>query len=462
MSAPAESASDFDFDFLVIGAGSGGVASARRAASFGARVAICEERRVGGTCVLRGCVPKKLLMYGSEYASHIQDAAGFGWDIPQAKLDWPRLMAAKERELDRLNGIYISMLDNAGVTRIEGRATLRSPHEVMVGERLIRARYVLVATGGHPMMPPIPGIQLAMDSEKALSLTELPRSLAVVGGGYIGVEMASIFAVCGVPTTLILRGDRVLRGFDHDLRAALENELLAQGVKIMCETDVRAIERVDEHTVQLDLAGEEALLVSHVLYATGRRPSSANLGLEAIGVEIAEDGAIVVDEWSATSVPNVFAVGDVTSRPQLTPTAIADGRKLAAALFGPAKVPVRHDLVPTAIFSQPPAATVGLSEEDARAKGHRVAVYRSRFRPMRHTLSGREQRAFLKLVVDADSDLVLGVHLVCADAPEIIQGVAIALTAGATKAQFDDTTAIHPSTAEELVLMREPAHVDPK
>ncbi len=446
---------DHDFDLFTIGAGSGGVAASRRAGAYGARVAICEDDRVGGTCVLRGCVPKKLLVYGSHFHDEIADAAGFGWTFPAAPtLDWGKLVAAKDRELDRLNGIYVRLLRDAGVTLIEGRAQVIDPNTVLVGGKRYTARYLLVATGSRPHLPAVRGVEHALTSNEALSLPSLPRRLVVVGGGYIGVELAGMFNALGVEVTLVIRGDTVLRGFDDDVRAALTTEMKKRGIAIRCETVVSDIEKRGD--VLSVLTGDaDTLEADAVLYAVGRVPNTGGLGLEAAGVALGEAGAVIVDELSRTRVESIYAVGDCTNRKNLTPVAIAEGRAVAATLFHDTPTPVDHAHVPSAVFSQPPVGTVGYSETDARARFGAVDVYVSSFRPLKHALSGRDERSMMKLVVERAGQRVVGCHVVGADAPEIVQGFAVAIRCGATKAMFDTTIGIHPTAAEELVTMRE-------
>ncbi len=449
--------SRFDFDLLTIGAGSGGVATSRRAASYGARVGICEERRVGGTCVLRGCVPKKLLVYASGFASDFEDAAGFGWTVPAPVLDWKRLIETKDRELDRLNAVYLRMLRDAKARILEGRGVIVDAHTVEVAGERYTAEHILIATGGHPRRPKVPGIEHALTSDEALDLTELPSRMVLVGGGYIGLEFAGIFNAVGVDVTMLVRSDGVLRGFDRDIRASVRAEIEKRGIEVRCETAVRSIERTPRG-LSLRLAHEEILETDLVMYATGRIPNTRELGLEQLGVELRADGTVVVDEWSRTAVPSVYAVGDIAGRAELTPVAIAEGRALAETLFNDNPTRPDHELIPTAVFSQPPLGTVGLTEEQARNRHAHIDVYRVKFRPMKHTLSGRDERTTMKLIVDRDSDRVLGCHMVGEDAPEIIQGLAIALRCGATKAHFDATIGIHPTAAEEFVTMREPVH----
>ena len=452
--------SAFDFDFFVIGAGSGGVRASRMAAAAGARVAIAEELRVGGTCVLRGCVPKKLLVIGSHFAEDLADAAGYGWTIGDAAFDWPSLIAAKNRELDRLNGVYLRLLKDSGVTVINGRARLAGRQAVEIGGRRMTAERILVAVGGWPSLPAIPGIEHAITSNEALELPQLPKRLAVVGSGYIAVEFAGIFNALGVEVTEILRADTVLRGFDQDVRQTLAEEMTKKGIALRTGTRVRAIERRADHALDLHLIdGTDApcgtVTADAVLYATGRSPNTRDLGLEEVGVGLDGQGAIIVDTASRTTVDSIFAVGDVTNRVNLTPVAIAEARCLVETQFGGKPRVMDYDNIPSAVFSQPPVATVGLTEAQANQRFGAVDIYVTRFRPMRHTLSGRDERTMMKLVVKADDQRVVGCHMVGADAPEIIQGLAVALKCGATKPQFDATIGIHPTAAEEFVTLRE-------
>ncbi len=445
----------YDFDLFTIGAGSGGVAGSRRAASYGARVAICESRRVGGTCVLRGCVPKKLLVYASHFAEEWEDARGFGWTIGEHRIDWAKLIQTKNRELDRLNGIYIRMLRDAGASLIEGRAKLVDAHTVEVNGARHTAKTILIATGSRPVRPEIPGADLGISSDEALDLPYVPKRVLVVGGGYIGVEFAGIWRAVGADVTMAIRGDNVLRGFDVDVRECVTEGLTKRGVHVLRETVVRSIEKCEDG-LSVRLAGGELLETDVVLFATGRTPNSENLGLENVGVRVDKLGAIEVNSSSQTSVPNIYAVGDVTNRLNLTPVAIAEARAVAETLFHDNPMEMNHENVPSAVFCQPPVGTVGLTESQARGKYGKVDVYRARFRPMKHTLSGRDERTMMKLIVDRATNKVVGAHMVGADAPEIIQGVAIAVQCGATKAQFDRTVGIHPTAAEEFVTMREP------
>lgn len=444
----------YDYDLFVIGAGSGGVRASRVGAQLGARVAVAEERYLGGTCVNVGCIPKKLLVYASEFSDAFADAAGFGWTVGASRFDWGALIANKDKEIARLNGVYERLLTTAGVTIIDGRATLLDAHTVAIGSERITARYMLVAVGGWPAAPRIPGAELAISSNEAFHLHAMPERAIVVGGGYIGVEFAGIFRGLGAEVTLVHRGDLFLRGFDDDLRAALAGEMRKRGVALRFNTLLERIEKRGAG-VRATLSNGETIDAALVLLATGRRPNTHGLGLEAAGVKMDGAGAIVVDRHSRTSVENIFAVGDVTNRRNLTPVAIAEGRAAAETMFGKRAMAVDYENVPSAVFSHPPIATVGLTEMEARARFGAVDIYKSAFRPLKHTLSGRDERTLMKLVVEPKSERVLGCHMIGADAGEIIQGLAVALQCGATKRQFDATIGIHPTAAEEFVTMRE-------
>jgi glutathione reductase (NADPH) len=444
----------YDFDLFTIGAGSGGVAGTRRAGAYGARTAICEELRVGGTCVLRGCVPKKLLVYGSEFASAFADAPGFGWTVPEATHDWAALIAAKDKELDRLHGIYINVLKNAKVEIIDGRGVVVDPHTVEVNGKSYTAENIMIAVGGWPETPKIPGIEHVISSNEALDLKERPRRIVIVGGGYIAVEFAGIFNGFGSEVVEIIRQPELLRGFDEDLRVYLGGEMRIRGVDIRANTQVARIDKTGRgYTVTTTAGGK--IETDCVMYATGRAPNTKRMGLAEVGVEMRENGAIKVDEWQRASVKNIYAVGDVTDRINLTPVAIAEGRAIAETLYNNNPIRMDHHDVPSAVFSQPPIGTVGLTEEQARKQYGEVDIYQARFKPMKNTLSGRDERTFMKLVADAKSDRIVGCHMLGPDAPEIIQGVAIAVKCGATKKQFDATVGIHPSAAEEFVTMRD-------
>ncbi len=444
----------YDFDLFTIGAGSGGVAGSRRAGSYGARVAICEDSRVGGTCVIRGCVPKKLLVYGAQFADAFADAAGYGWHVPAVTHDWGELIAAKNREIDRLEGIYRKLLADSGVKLFEGRGRIVDPHTIEVAGRRHTAANIMIATGAHPVMPAIPGIEHAITSNEALELKSLPRRIVIVGGGYIAVEFAGIFAGLGAAVTLVIRRDEILHGFDDDVRSSLSQEMRTRGIAIRARTEITAIARQGA-SFAASTKGGETLEADLVMYATGRKPNTATLGLAEIGIACDGNGAVPVDEWTRTSVPHIYAVGDVTDRLNLTPVAIAEGRALAETLFNDNPMTVDHHNVATAVFSQPPVGTVGITEHRARQTHGAIDIYRTRFRPMKHTLTGREERTMMKLVVDRASDRVLGCHMVGADAPELMQGLAVAIKCGATKRQFDQTIGIHPTAGEEFVTMRD-------
>ena len=444
----------YDYDLITIGAGSGGVRGTRLAGGYGARTAIIEEERVGGTCVLRGCVPKKLLIYGAHYAEHLEDAVNYGWSVDGVSHDWARMIDTKNAELDRLNGIYLRILRENNVEVVDGRGVVTDPHTVEVNGRSMTAGKILVAAGGWPSTPDIPGIEHVISSNEALELRELPKRMVIVGGGYIAVEFAGIFAALGVEVTEVIRAEAILRGFDHDIRVNLTDEMQKRGIRVLSETVIRSIEK-DGEVYTLRCAGNEVIETDLVMYATGRTPNTAGLGLAEAGVELSGNGAVMVDEWNQSSVESIYAVGDVTDRIALTPVAIQEGRAFAETNFNGNPMTVDYDDVPSAVFSTPPVGSVGLSEEDARARYGDIDVYVSRFKPLVHTLSGRDERSFMKLVVDAHTDRVLGAHMMGLDAPEIIQGVAIAIKCDATKAQFDATTGIHPSAAEEFVTMRE-------
>ncbi|MCK5575835.1 MAG: glutathione-disulfide reductase, partial [Sphingomonadales bacterium] len=430
-----------------------GVRASRIASSLGARVGIAEEYRVGGTCVIRGCVPKKLFSYAAHFAEDFEDAAGFGWSVGETSFDWPTLIANKDTEIDRLNGLYLQTLGNAGVEILDGRATFIDAHTLDVAGKTVTAEKILVAPGGTPFMPEIEGIEHAISSNEAFHLEEFPKRVAVVGAGYIAVEFAGIFNSLGSDATLIYRRDKVLRGFDEDLRDRLTHEMREKGVFFRFDSGVEKITLNDDGSKRVHMDDGDHLDVDQVMYAVGRVPNTIDLGLEKAGVEMDAMGAIKVDGLSRTNVEHVFAVGDVTNRVQLTPVAIKEGHAFALTQFGSTPTSVEYDAVPSAVFSNPPIGTVGLSEHEAHVQYENVEIYQSDFRPMRNTLSGNTSRAFTKLVVDGDSGRVLGAHMIGPDAPEIIQGIGIAVRAGLTKAEFDSTMAVHPSSAEEFVLM---------
>jgi glutathione reductase (NADPH) len=447
----------YDFDLFVIGAGSGGVRAARFAAGFGARVAVAESRYLGGTCVNVGCVPKKLLVYGAHFAEDFEQARGFGWSLGEAKFDWPTLIANKNREIERLNGIYRNLLVNSGVTLLEGHARLLDAHSVELGGKRYSAKSILIATGGWPFIPDIPGREHAIGSNEAFFLEQLPKRVLVVGGGYIAVEFASIFHGMGAQTSLLYRGELFLRGFDGAVRKHLQEELCKRGVDLQFNSDIQRIDKQADGSLLATLEDGRTLAADCIFYATGRKPMLDNLGLENTGVELDKRGYIQVDEAYRTSEPSILAIGDVIGRVQLTPVALAEGMAVARRLFKPEEYrKVDYQMIPTAVFSLPNIGTVGLSEEQAREAGHQVKIYESRFRPMKLTLTDCQERSLMKLVVDANSDRVLGCHMVGPDAGEIVQGLAVALKAGATKQLFDETIGVHPTAAEEFVTMRTP------
>lgn len=441
-----------DFDLFVIGGGSAGVRCARIAAGHGARVGVAEERFWGGTCVNVGCVPKKLLVQAGEYGAWAEDAAGFGWQIKKGPHDWAKLIAAKDREIGRLNGIYRRLMDNAGVTSFETRATFIDPHTLDVGGKHVTAEKIAIGTGGHPVRLPIPGAELGIISDDAFYLPRMPENVAIFGSGYIAVEFAGIFAALGAHVDLIYRQPLPLRGFDGDMREALAEALAMQGITLHPGTTPKRIDADGEARI-VTFGEGKTLRTDLVFFATGRSPATANLGLDKAGVKLNDAGAVVVDQNLRTSVPHIYAMGDVTDRLNLTPVAIAEGHALADTLFGNRPRGISLHNVPTAVFSTPPVATCGLTEEQAAEHGP-VDVYVSKFTPMRHTLSGRARRSTLKLVVDQVSQKVVGAHMLGEDAPEIMQGLGIAIVMGATKADFDRTIGIHPTAAEEFVQLR--------
>ncbi|MFQ5783507.1 MAG: glutathione-disulfide reductase [Alphaproteobacteria bacterium] len=456
MSAERRGKAVYDFDFFVIGGGSGGVRAARIAANHGARVAVAEERYLGGTCVNVGCVPKKLLVYAAHFAEDFEDAAGFGWEVGERRFDWARLIANKDAEIARLNGIYRRMLEGSGVEIIEGHARLADRHTVTIDARRCTAQYVLIATGGWPAVPDIPGAEHAITSNEAFHLDRLPERVAIIGGGYIAVEFAGIFHGLGAEVVQLYRGPLFLRGFDDDVRATLAEEMAKKGIDLRFNANVARIDKADG-MLRATLDDGAAIEAERVMYATGRAPLSRDLGLEEAGVALNPKGAVVVDDYSRSSVENIFAVGDITDRVNLTPVAIREGHAVAETLFNDAPTRPDHENVPSAVFSQPAIGAVGLTEAAACARYGAVDVYKSTFKPMKHTLSGRDERTMMKLIVDRASDRVVGVHMVGPEAGEIIQGIAIAVKCGATKAQFDATVGIHPTLAEEFVTMREKA-----
>jgi len=445
----------YDYDLFVIGGGSGGVRAGRLAAELGAKVAIAEEYRVGGTCVIRGCVPKKLLVYGSRYRSAFADARGFGWASESLRFDWPTLIGNVRREVDRLNGVYTRTLEKSGVHLILDRAVLEDRNTVKLakGDAPVRAKTILIATGGHPMIPKLPGSEHFISSNECFQLEQLPQSIIIVGAGYIGMEFASIFAGLGVKVTVLHRGDQVLRNFDADLRDGLAESMRKHGIDIRINTDIARIEKEAEG-YRVHCKNGDSLRAGLVMAATGRLPNTLGLGLDRAGVDLGWNGHVLVDEFSRSSADNIYAVGDVTDRVNLTPVAIHEATAFADTVFNDMATPADHTMIPTAVFSDPEIGTVGLSEESAREMGHVVDIYKIAFRPLKYTLAGREEKMLLKLVVDLESDKVLGCHILGPDAAEIVQMAAITLKMGATKAQFDATMALHPSAAEELVTLR--------
>ncbi len=448
--------SGYDVDLFVIGGGSGGVRAARIAAEYGARVMLAEEYRVGGTCVIRGCVPKKLLVYASRFRAEFEDAAGYGWTLPQSSFDWPTLIANKDREIARLEAAYTATLEKAGVAIVKSRAVLVDAHTVQLanGDR-VRAAYILISTGGAPSYgDPIPGIEHAISSNEAFHLPQLPPQVVIQGGGYVAVEFAGIFAGLGAHVTLVYRGENILRGFDDDVRQHLRMEIEKHGIRVFTGCKVAAIEQAGSR-FSAHLSSGNRLTADCVMFATGRKPNVSKMGLEETGVEIAENGSVAVDEYSRTTVSNIYAVGDVTNRVNLTPVAIREGAAFADTVFGDKPTAVDHTNVPTAVFSDPEVGAVGLTEAQARARLAQTDVYRVMFKPLKATLSGRDTTVLIKLVVDGMTDRVVGCHIVGEGAAEIVQLVAIAVRMKATKADFDATLGLHPTTAEELVTLRQ-------
>lgn len=446
----------YDYDLFVIGGGSGGVRAARMAAGHGARVGLCEESRLGGTCVIRGCVPKKLMMFASQFSEAFEDAAGYGWTVGETSFSWPDLVAAKEREITRLEQVYGRLLENAGVETHAGRGEIVDEHTVEVDDRRFSAERILVAVGGRPVRPEIPGAELGIVSDDAFDLERQPEELLIIGGGYIAVEFAGIFNGLGSRVTLAYRRDRILRGFDDDVRRVVENGMRGRGVAFRFQVMPARLERVGSGKIRVTFSDESTAEFDQVFFATGRAAYTQTLGLQNAGVVLGECGRIEVDAHSRTNVESIFAVGDVTDRIQLTPVALMEGHAFADTEFGDTPRSPEHENVPSAVFSQPPAASVGLAEFEAREEFAELRIFRSEFTPMRYTLSGRAEKGMMKLIVDAASDRVVGLHVVGPDAAEIVQGFAVALRAGLTKADFDRTIGIHPTSAEELVTMRQP------
>ena len=450
---------EFDYDLFVIGAGSGGVRAARMAAGFGARVAVAEDRYMGGTCVNVGCVPKKLYVYASEFGKAFQDARGFGWDSGPTPLDWATLRDNKKTEISRLNAIYRNLLGGVDVDTIDGRASIVDAHTVIVSGQHYSAGKILIATGGWPHIPDFPGSEYAVTSNEIFDLEQFPQRLVIVGGGYIAVEFAGIFNGLGAQVTQLYRGPLFLRGFDEDIRTHAAQEIPKTGVDLRFDINVASIQP-GSHGLQITLTNGDSLEADTVLYATGRKPNLQGLGLENVCARLTPAGMVEVDEHFRTAEPSVFAVGDVIGGMELTPVALAEGMAFAREQFGNAEQQVDYDFIPTAVFCQPNIGTVGFTEQQARDKFGDIRLYKSSFKPMKHTISGRDEKTFMKLIVDDASDRVVGAHMMGPDAGEIMQGIAIALRAGATKAIFDSTIGIHPTAAEEFVTMREPWSAD--
>jgi glutathione reductase (NADPH) len=443
----------YDFDLFTIGAGSGGVRASRMSAAYGAKVAVAEERYLGGTCVNVGCIPKKLLVYASHFSEEFENAEGFGWSVGERTVDWAKLIANKDKEIARLNGVYRKLLENSGVTLLDGHAEFVDPHTVEVGGKKYTARYILIAVGSWPLMPKSPGSEHAITSNEAFFLPKLPKKIIIVGGGYIGVEFAGIFHGLGVHVTQTYRGPLFLRGFDDDCRETLATEMKKRGIDLRFKTDVEHIEQT-RRGLRVTLSPREVLDVDAVLYATGRVPNTGSLGLERAGVALERNGAVVVDDYSKTNVDHIYAIGDCTDRIMLTPVAIAEGRAVAETLFNNNPMTPNYTNVPSVVFSTPNVGAVGLTEMEARQEYGLIDVYRTTFRPLKHTLTGRNEQTMMKIIVDQKTDRVIGCHMVGPDAGEIIQGLAVAMNCGATKAQFDATIGIHPTAAEEFVTMR--------
>lgn len=443
----------YDYDLFAIGAGSGGVRASRMSASFGAKVAVAEERYLGGTCVNVGCIPKKLLVYASHYGEDFSDAAAYGWSVGERHVDWAKLIANKNKEISRLNSIYAKILGDAGVDILEGHASVVDPHTIEVDGKNFTARYILVATGSWPVVPQFPGSEYAITSNEAFYLPALPEKVILVGGGYIGVEFAGIFHGLGAHTIQLYRGELFLRGFDDDIRYTLADEMRKRGIDLRFKTDIAKVDKVGG-VLKASLTDGEVIESEQILYATGRDPKTRELGLERAGVELTENGAVIVDEYSKSNVDNIYAIGDCTDRMMLTPVAIAEGMAVANTLFNDKPIQPGYLNVPTAVFSIPNCGTVGLTEQQALEHNFKVEIYRTTFKPLKHTLTGRDERIMMKLVVDQTTDRVLGCHMVGPEAGEIIQGLAVALNCGATKAQFDATIGIHPTAAEEFVTLR--------
>ncbi len=443
----------YDYDLFTIGAGSGGVRASRVSASYGAKVAIAEERYLGGTCVNVGCIPKKLLVYAAHFSEDFEDAAGFGWTVGERRPDWSKLIKNKNAEIERLNNVYRRILEEAGVKIFDGHAEILDPHTVVVDQKRYTARTILVATGGWPTVPKVQGSEHAITSNEAFFLQTLPRSVIIVGGGYIGVEFAGIFHGLGVRVTQLYRGPLFLRGFDNDVRKTLAKEMKKKEIDLRFNTQVEKIEKITDG-IRTTLKGGNLLEADLIMFATGRMPKTNRLGLQKAGVELNSKGAVLVDDYSRSTVPSIYAIGDCTDRLQLTPVAIAEGQAVAETLFNNNPMKPNYANVPSAVFSLPNIGTVGLTEKQARERYPKIDIYKTTFRPLKHTLTGRDELTMMKLIVDRATDRVIGCHMVGAEAGEIIQGLAVAITCGATKAQFDTTIGIHPTAAEEFVTMR--------
>ncbi|MBW3098041.1 glutathione-disulfide reductase [Pseudohoeflea coraliihabitans] len=451
----------YDYDLFVIGGGSGGVRAARLAAGLGKKVAIAEEYRFGGTCVIRGCVPKKLFVYASQFSEHFEDAAGFGWSVGETSFDWPTLIANKDREVDRLEGLYRKGLETAGATIIESRAEFVGPHEIRISAsgETVTAEHVLIAVGGRPNPhAALPGHELCISSNEAFHLESLPKAIAIAGGGYIAVEFANIFHGLGVETTLVYRGQEILSRFDQDMRRGLHTAMENKGIKILCHQVFHKIEKTADGRLRAELSDGDELVVDQVMLALGRDPNTETLGLDKAGVETDHKGAIPVDAYSRTNVEHIYAVGDVTDRVALTPVAIHEAMCFVDTVYKDRPTAPDHQLIATAVFSQPEIGTVGMSEDEAAAKYEALEIYRAEFRPMKNTLSGRQEKMIMKIVVNGLDRTVLGVHILGADAGEMAQVIAIALKAGCSKDDFDRTMAVHPTAAEELVTMYQPSY----
>ncbi|MFT6407563.1 MAG: glutathione reductase (NADPH) [Arenicella sp.] len=442
------------YDLVVIGGGSGGVRAARIAAGHGAKVAICEEFRYGGTCVIRGCVPKKMMVYAAHFQEDFEDSRHYGWNTTVDSFDWSRLIANKDTEIDRLNGIYEKLLSNAGVEILYGTASLIDANTVKLGERKLSTEKILIATGGTPFLPDVAGIEHAISSNEVFHLEQQPMAALVIGGGYIAVEFAGIFNGIGTDTTLLYRGPQILRGFDNDIRNHLSAEIVKKGIDLRLETDVKSISLDNDGRKVVAFTDGSTKTVDCVLYATGRNPNVDSLNLQDVGVALGKKGEVKVDKYSRTNVESIFAVGDVTDRIALTPVATMEGHAFADTFFGNNERFADHTNVPSAVFSQPPIGSIGFSAEEAREQFDNVDTYTSEFRILKHTITDNTERTLMKLVVNADTDIVIGAHMVGPDAAEIMQGIAIAIKAGAKKADFDATVGIHPSTAEEFCTMR--------